>query len=87
MRHPIQLPNYMGCLMEIYTSLTLFYSRMSFKILKFSNRPDRTISLFPEQSTLDAEGFLPKKEKTRLKILQSLPGGIILVYCIGSNMG
>jgi hypothetical protein len=35
----IQLRNYMGCLMEFYTSLTLFYSKMSFKILKFSNRP------------------------------------------------
>jgi hypothetical protein len=49
MRHPIQLPNYMGCLMEFYTSLTLFYAKMKFKILKFSNRP----SVFsPEQSTL-----------------------------------
>jgi hypothetical protein len=36
MRHPIQLLNYMRCLME---SLTLFYTKMSFKILKFSNRP------------------------------------------------
>jgi hypothetical protein len=26
MRHPIQLPNYMGCLMEFYESLTLFYT-------------------------------------------------------------
>jgi hypothetical protein len=35
----LKLPNYMGCLMEFYTSLTLFYMKMSFKILKFSNRP------------------------------------------------
>jgi hypothetical protein len=34
MRHPIQLPNYMGCLMEFYSSLALFYTKMSFKILK-----------------------------------------------------
>jgi hypothetical protein len=39
MRHPIQLPNYMACLVEFYSSLTLFYTQMSFKILKFSNRP------------------------------------------------
>jgi hypothetical protein len=30
-----QLPNYMGCLMEFYTSLTQLYTKMSFKILKF----------------------------------------------------
>jgi hypothetical protein len=29
----------MGCLMDFYTSLTLFYMKMSFIILKFSNRP------------------------------------------------
>jgi hypothetical protein len=39
MRHPIQLGNNMGCLMEFYMSLTLFYTKMSFKFLKFSNRP------------------------------------------------
>jgi hypothetical protein len=39
MRHPIQLPNYIGCLMEFYTSLKLFYTTMNFKILKFANRP------------------------------------------------
>jgi hypothetical protein len=39
MRQWVQLPNYMGYLMEFYTSLTLFYTKMSFKILKFSNRP------------------------------------------------
>jgi hypothetical protein len=38
MSHPIQLPKYMGCLVEFYTSLTQFYTKMSFKIL-FSNRP------------------------------------------------
>jgi hypothetical protein len=38
MRHPIQLPNYMCCLMKFYESL----SKMSFKNLK----------KFPEQSTL-----------------------------------
>jgi hypothetical protein len=27
------------CLMEFYTSLTLFYTKISFKNLKFSNRP------------------------------------------------
>jgi hypothetical protein len=32
----------MGCLMEFYTSLTLFYTKMSFKILKFSNRPEQS---------------------------------------------
>jgi hypothetical protein len=31
MRHPIQIPNYMGCLMEFYTSFTLFYTKMSFQ--------------------------------------------------------
>jgi hypothetical protein len=55
MRHPIQSPNYMGSLMEIYTSLTLFYTKISFKILKFSNRPS-CISLFLEQSTLRGTG-------------------------------
>jgi hypothetical protein len=34
-KQPAQLPNYMGWLMEFYTSLTLFYTKMSFKILKF----------------------------------------------------
>jgi hypothetical protein len=49
MRHPIQLLNYMGCLIEFYTSLKLFYTKMSFKILKIFQQ---IISLFPEQSTL-----------------------------------
>jgi hypothetical protein len=35
MRYPIYLPNYMGCLIEWYESLTPFYTKMSFKILKF----------------------------------------------------
>jgi hypothetical protein len=41
-RHPIQLPNYMGCMphgiLHVFLK-TLFYTKMSFKILKFSNRP------------------------------------------------
>jgi hypothetical protein len=36
--------------MELLESITLFYTKMSFKILKFSNRP--SISLLPEHSTL-----------------------------------
>jgi hypothetical protein len=31
MRHPIQLPNYMGCLMEFYTSLTLILYENEFQ--------------------------------------------------------
>jgi hypothetical protein len=44
----LQLPNYMGCLTEFYESFTLFYTKMSFKILKISVR------LFPEQSTFES---------------------------------
>jgi hypothetical protein len=36
---PHTVAHYMGCLMEFKESLTLFYTKMSFKILKFSNRP------------------------------------------------
>jgi hypothetical protein len=45
MRHPIQFPNYMGCLMKFYMSL---YQN------EFQNPHifQQTISLFPEQSTL-----------------------------------
>jgi hypothetical protein len=40
--------NYMGCLMERYKSLSLYYTKMCFKI--------RTqVSLSPEQSTLAAK--------------------------------
>jgi hypothetical protein len=52
MRRPIQLPNYMGCLMDFNTSLTLFYTKMSFKIL---NIFQQTISRFLEKSTLVAQ--------------------------------
>jgi hypothetical protein len=31
----MSLPNYMGCLMEFCKSLTLFYTKMCFKILYF----------------------------------------------------
>jgi hypothetical protein len=40
----MQLPNYMGCLMEFYTSLTLFYTKMSFQILKFSTLAECELS-------------------------------------------
>jgi hypothetical protein len=49
MRHPIQLPNYMGCLKEFYTSLTLFLYKQEFQNPQIFQQ---TISLFPEQSTL-----------------------------------
>jgi hypothetical protein len=35
MRHPIKLGSYMGCLMKFYESVTPFYTKRSFKILKF----------------------------------------------------
>jgi hypothetical protein len=55
-RNPAQMTSaYIGCLIEFYVSLTLFDTKMSFKILKFSNRP--SISHFPEQSTLAFENI------------------------------
>jgi hypothetical protein len=42
----------MGCLMEFYPSYTLFYTKMSFKILK---KFQQTISLFPAHSTLEVD--------------------------------
>jgi hypothetical protein len=44
-----QLPNYMGCLMEFYTSLTLFLYKNEFQNPQIFQQ---TISLFPEHSTL-----------------------------------
>jgi hypothetical protein len=41
----MSMPNYKGCLMECYKSLSLFYTKMGFKILNF-------LGLSPEQSTL-----------------------------------
>jgi hypothetical protein len=49
MRHPIQLPNYMGCLMEFYTFLTLLKYENEFQNPQIFQQ---TISLFPEQSTI-----------------------------------
>jgi hypothetical protein len=34
----MSLPNYMGCLMQFYKSLSLYYTEMCFKILNFFQR-------------------------------------------------
>jgi hypothetical protein len=34
----MSLPNYMGCLMEFCKSVSLYYTKMCFKILKFFRR-------------------------------------------------
>jgi hypothetical protein len=34
----MSLPNYMGCLMQFYKSLSLYYTEMCFKILNYFQR-------------------------------------------------
>jgi hypothetical protein len=50
MRYPIELGNNMGVTYRILQVLTLYYTKMCFKILNFSNAIH--VSLSPEQSTL-----------------------------------
>jgi hypothetical protein len=48
MRHPISLGNYMRCLVEFHEFLSMYKTKMCFKILKFYVGP----TFFPEQTTL-----------------------------------
>jgi hypothetical protein len=45
----MSLPNYMGCLMQFYKSLLLYYTEMCFEILNFFQRKS---VFFHEKSTL-----------------------------------